>query len=208
MTLRIFLEKFDRKIVGYKIRLNEFFCTKITYVLCYIKGVEIGKGCRFNGVPILRKHENSKIKIGSYCHFRSDKISNLIGVNRKCIIATLRENAEIIIGDKCRFSGTVIGAAKSIIIEKFLLAGANTTITDTDWHNIEPKFRHGGKTSPAVSVIIEKNVWLGLNATVLKGVRIGENSLIGIGSIVTKEIPSNIIATGNPAIVKRKIDVE
>ena len=198
MTLRNFLEKLDRKVVGYRIRLYEFFCTKMTYALCYIKGIEIGNKCVFNGIPMLRKHENSKIKIGNYCRFRSDKISNLVGVNRKCTVATLRENAEIVIGDNCGFSGTVIGAAHRIIIENLLLAGANTTITDTNWHHIEPEFRHGGKTSPAKPVFIGKNVWLGLNSIVLQGVTIGDDSLIGANSVVTKNIPPKVIAAGNP----------
>jgi maltose O-acetyltransferase len=48
-------------------------------------------------------------------------------------------------------------------------------------------------------------VWLGVNVTVMKGVTIGANSLIGAGSIVTKDIPANVIAAGNPCVVIRNI---
>ena len=83
-------------------------------------------------------------------------------------------------------------------------SGGNTLITDFDWHDVDPLKRHmsEGGSSP---VIIEENVWLGTNAIVLKGVRIGKNSVIGAGSVVSSDIPSNVIAAGNPCVVKKKL---
>ena len=52
---------------------------------------------------------------------------------------------------------------------------------------------------------IKKNVWIGSGATILPGVTVGENSIIGAMSVVTKDIPDNVIAFGNPARVVRKI---
>ncbi|MBN2789758.1 MAG: acyltransferase [Candidatus Delongbacteria bacterium] len=141
------------------------------------------------------------MEIGNNCSFRSDQASNLVGINRKCIINTIYRNSEIIIGDNCGFSGTVISAAKSIRIGKDVLCGANTTITDFDWHGVEPEER---RTSPEPKeVVIEDNVWLGLNSIVLKGVTIGKNSVIGANSVVTKDIPANVVAGGNPCKVIR-----
>ena len=60
-----------------------------------------------------------------------------------------------------------------------------------------------GKCKP---IIIEDNVWLGINSSVLKGVTIGKNSVIGAGSVVTKNIPANVIAAGNPCRVIKKIE--
>ena len=57
-------------------------------------------------------------------------------------------------------------------------------------------------------ITIEENVWLGANVTVLPGVTIGKNSVIGAGSIVTKDIPENVIAVGNPCKVLREITKE
>lgn len=54
-------------------------------------------------------------------------------------------------------------------------------------------------------IIIENNVFIGDNVTILKGVTIGENSVIGSGSIVTKSIPANVIAVGNPAKIVKEI---
>ena len=54
-------------------------------------------------------------------------------------------------------------------------------------------------------ISIGENVWLGANVTVLPGVSIGKNSVIGAGSVVTKDIPENVIAVGNPCRVLREI---
>ena len=57
----------------------------------------------------------------------------------------------------------------------------------------------------AKSVVIERNVWITTNVTILGGVRIGENSIIGAGSVVTKDIPPNVFAAGNPCVPIKKI---
>ena len=84
-------------------------------------------------------------------------------------------------------------------IGNHVLIGANCQIGDRDGHsNIY-------KSSPK-PIIIENDVWLGMNVTVLKGVTIGEHSIIGANSVVTKDIPANSIAAGNPCKVIRKIE--
>lgn len=194
------------KIRKYRLVFFSFISTKISYFLFILKKVKIGKNCSFHGVPILNRTYNSKILIGANCSFRSDKDSNLIGLNRKCIISTLREKATIKIGDNSGFSGTVIGAANSIIIGSNVLSGANVLITDFDWHPIDPKKRHtsqGVKNSP---VVIGDNVWLGVNSVILKGVKIGDNSVIGANSLVVTDIPKNVIAAGNPCKVLKKLE--
>jgi acetyltransferase-like isoleucine patch superfamily enzyme len=119
------------------------------------------------------------------------------------MISTLAPNAEVRLGDRVRMSGTVIGAARSVTIGNAVLCGANVTITDTDWHGIPVEKRgEAGKTAP---VLIEDNVWLGLNVVVLKGVTIGRGSVIGAGSVVTKSIPQGVVAAGQPARVVRTL---
>jgi acetyltransferase-like isoleucine patch superfamily enzyme len=162
-------------------------------------GVSLGKGCFFYGLPCLRRLPGSTISIGQNCEFLSTRTSNLIGINRPCLISTLAEGARVEIGSHCGFSGTVIGCARSIIIGDNVRCGANTLITDTDWHFDDP--RAGGN----MPVIIEKGVWLSVNVTVLKGVTIGENTLVGAGSIVTRSLPANVVAAGSPATVIRQI---
>nr|WP_321400046.1 acyltransferase [uncultured Desulfobacter sp.] len=177
------------------INVKQFFSSVIAKIRLKWWRIDIGENCKFFGFPLFKRFPYSAIQIGSNCTFRSSQWSNYIGINHKCIIATLNENAQIKIGNYCGFSGTVVGANKKIIIGDYVRCGANTTITDTDWHSNDPR------TDEDAPVIIEDNVWLGLNVTVLKGVTIGRNTLVATGSIVTNDLPANAIAGGIPAKV-------
>ena len=86
------------------------------------------------------------------------------------------------------------------------LIGPNVTLV-TASHPASPILRKDGYQYNK-SVKIGKRVWLGANVTVLPGVTIGDNSIIGAGSVVTKDIPSDVIAFGVPAKVYRKITIE
>ena len=163
-----------------------------------LKGIKWGNDCDFFGVPHFYRERFSSIVIGNNCRFRSDQTSNLIGVNHKCILSTHFPEARIVIGDNCGFSGSTIGAASEIIIGNNVLVGANVIITDFDWHSDR------SNTSPQ-PVVIKDNVWIGVNSTILKGVNIGENSVIGANSLVVKDIPANVIAGGNPCKVLKTL---
>jgi acetyltransferase-like isoleucine patch superfamily enzyme len=118
------------------------------------------------------------------------------------MISTMTAEAQVQIGSDCGFSGTVIAAFKSIVFGRNVIFGANTLITDSDWH---PEDRRSGVPAP---VLIGSNVWLGVNVIVLKGVTIGENSIIGAASVVTRDIPVNVIAAGTPCKVIRPLGGE
>ncbi len=162
-------------------------------------GVSLGPGCEFRGLPRFRRHPCSEIRIGAKCRFNSSPISNLMGVNRPCLVSTLTEGAQIHIGPNCGFSGTVIGCASKIVLGENVRCGANTLITDSDWHTDDPR------TGPDAPVAIGKGVWLGANVSVLKGISIGENTLVAAGSVVTRSLPANVVAGGVPAKVLREI---
>ena len=130
----------------------------------------------------------------------SSPTANLIGVNRPCMISTMSAKAEIKVGNDCGFSGTVVAAFESIVLGNHVICGANTLITDSNWHPEDPR---SGVPAP---IRIGNNVWLGVNTTVLKGVVIGENSVIGAGSIVTTDIPANVVAAGNPCRVIKQLE--
>ncbi|WP_152286599.1 sugar O-acetyltransferase [Flavicella marina] len=84
-----------------------------------------------------------------------------------------------------------------------VLMGPNVSIS-TAGHPIHFEKRNE-EWEYAFPITIENNVWLGSNVVINPGVTIGENSVIGSGSVVTKNIPSNVIAVGNPCKVKREI---
>lgn len=165
-----------------------------------IWNVKLKKRCKFYGKTIFRTLPNTDILIESDCTFNSSHRSNLIGIYSPCMISTIKHGAKIEIGNHCGFSGTVIGCAKHIKLGNNVRCGANTMITDSDWHFDDSRI---GEDKP---VIIDDNVWLGYGVKVLKGVHIGENSLIGAGSIVTKDIPANVIAAGNPCRILKQLN--
>ena len=183
-----------------RLQILHYFSTLQMKIILLLKGVDYGEGIGFWSTTYILRFPKSTISIGSFVRFRSDKNSNLIGINRKCILATHDNQAEIKIGNNCGFSGTVIGAKKRIVLGNDVICGANTLITDFDWHGIQPDQR---KTSSGESmeVIIGDNVFIGYGTIVLKGVRIGNNSVIGANSVVTRNIPENVIAGGNPCRV-------
>lgn len=173
--------------------------TLYTASVARMRGIRIGSGTTFYGLAKFKKARTASITIGNRNCFRSSATSNLIGINRPCIISALEPESAVRIGDDCGFSGTVIGCFASITIGHRVKCGANTLITDGDWHAEDPR---SSKPRP---IVIGDDVWLGVNVTVMKGVTIGANSLIGAGSIVTKDIPANVIAAGNPCVVIRNI---
>lgn len=91
-----------------------------------------------------------------------------------------------------------------IYIGDHVMIGPNVVIS-TAGHPIAPELRiQGGQYNK--SIHIENNVWIGSGVQIVPGVRIGENSVIGAGSIVTKDIPSNVVAFGNPCRIHRIIN--
>lgn len=179
--------------------IHRSFSTFVMSTSAKLTGIRLGSKCKFVGNTRFYRRADSSISIGNNCEFRSTQDSNLIGINHKCIIATHQTGAKIVIGENCGFSGTVIGAFTEINIGDNVRCGANTLITDGDWHSNDPRV---GSSSP---VKIGDNVWLGLNVVVLKGVSIGKNSLIGANSTVVKDIPPDVIAGGNPCKVLKSL---
>jgi maltose O-acetyltransferase len=113
--------------------------------------------------------------------------------------------AVITVGAHTQVSNNVtIVAMGKIDIGEHCLIGDMTSVIDCDFHEIEPSKRGEG-VGPIEPVSIGDNVWIGSRVLILRGVSIGNNSVIGAGSIVTKSIPPNSLAAGIPARVLRKI---
>lgn len=91
-----------------------------------------------------------------------------------------------------------------IYVGDYTMIGPNVTIA-TAGHPILPELREKNYQYN-IPVHIGKNCWLGAGVVVLPGVTIGDNTVIGAGSIVTKDIPSNVVAVGNPCRVLREIN--
>ena len=190
--------------------------TLLTYLKAFYWSVRLEKGGTFVGLPKFRRVPGSYITIGRNVRILSSFSSNFHGLNRRSMITTLSKKAKINIGNNVGMSGVIIVSAESITIGDRVLIGASTTISDTDSHALNYQYRHPKHfgfsdknfIEPVITkeVIIEEDVFIGMNSLILKGAHIGSGSVIGAGSIVTGYIPSNVIAAGQPAKVIKKIN--
>jgi acetyltransferase-like isoleucine patch superfamily enzyme len=156
--------------------LKRFF-----YQLRY-PNVTLGKGVRIKGSFIVKGRV--RVEIGDYA--RLGKKVSITG------------SGHVSIDKNVSVNGTWIGCETSITISEDCLI-SDCFIQDTDFHNLDPQLRHcppGPKVSAPIT--LERNVWVGARATVMKGVSIGENSVIGLGSVVRKSVPANVVVIGNP----------
>jgi len=201
----------------YTYRVFRFFYVKVacvvsslfTRLLFYIHGVEMENNFQTNGILRLYMHNTARFKIGNNLKLNNTIRSNPIGRSEKCIFV-IREHANIIIGNNVGMSGVVLVAHKEIIIKDNVKIGGNVCIYDTDFHALNSIDReiptNDKKNTKQSTVIIEENVFIGAHSTILKGVKIGKNSIIGACSVVTKDVPENEIWAGNPAKLIKKID--
>lgn len=171
-----------------------------------LSGVQIGAGWRCYGLPIVQKHRESVMVLGARANLRSHPRSNPLGPAHPCILSTRRAGAALRIGDDYGMTGGAIVCEEAITIGNRVTVGANSIIADTDFHPLDPEERFraplNGATAP---IVIEDDVFIGMRALVLKGVRLGRGCVIGAGSVVTSDIPPYAIAAGNPARVLRRL---
>jgi len=121
--------------------------------------------------------------------------------NGAILLQARDEGSRIIIGEKTAFSNNVsLIARKHIKVGSFCLIGDGVQIVDADFHGIKPSERRRSSGS-VESVHIGDNVWLGSRVTILKGVTVGDGSIIAAGAVVVSDIPSSVIAAGVPAKV-------
>ena len=196
------IEIFRLKIIG-KI-------STLWFILCFrIVGGKLGKNLSIYGHVILRSL-GGNISIGDNVIIVSSSWrSTSSALNHPARLCSLSLDAEIIIGNGCSLSGTSITCRSSKIrLGKGVMIAPNVTIVDSNFHQPWPpeeRTQFDGKQDDA-PINICSNVWIGMNSMILKGVTIGENSVVAAGSIVINSIPSNCLAAGNPAKVIKKYD--
>lgn len=117
---------------------------------------------------------------------------------------TVARGKTVTIGNNCYFNANLILVDDyKITIGNGVLVAPNVTIATTG-HPVHPALRPNGEMY-SFPVVIEDNVWIGCNVAIMPGVTIGENSVVGAGSVVTKDVPPNVVAVGNPCRVLRPI---
>lgn len=160
----------------------------IYFYAVFLNEISLGEKFKFYGFPRIFRHKNSQIIIGDRFENRNWWDSNPIGINHPTIITTWKEGTRIKIGNDVGISGGSIVAAKSIEIGDGTIIGANCTIIDTDFHPIKSKNRrHDKEKIKSSSIKIGRNVFLGANSIVLKGVEIPDNIVIPAGAVVRSD---------------------
>jgi maltose O-acetyltransferase len=165
------------------------------------QALAIGFGTLFN-VPV-RGGGQGKLSIGGYNLF-GYLDAPMLGRGEILLQARTPE-AEIVIGNRNAFSNNIsIVANGRIQIGDDCQVGDLVGIFDCDFHVLDPHRRTLG-CGDILPVTLGNNVWLGSRSMVLKGVDIGDNSVVGAMSLVTKSIPPNSLAAGVPARVIRSL---
>jgi acetyltransferase-like isoleucine patch superfamily enzyme len=205
MTLFSFVFKATRKLF---ILVRKSFEKIYTYIILKGNGVKFNRSLICNGVPEISVHNSATFFIGNKCTINTGLKFNPIGRYTPSFFM-VRENAVLKIGNHVGISSTAIICHKEIIIDDNVKIGGGVCIYDTDFHSIDPLLRQDAikdkEFKISMPVRIKKNVFIGAHATILKGVTIGENSIVGACSVVTKDIPTNEIWAGNPARFLKKI---
>jgi acetyltransferase-like isoleucine patch superfamily enzyme len=189
----ILVEKLKQKFLLFKLsRINGF----------YLKGI-----VHFRKMPIIDIHLNARITIGNNTLLNSDLENYHLSLYSRCKLMADKAGASIEIGANTRIHGSCIHAFKSIKIGDNCLIAGNVQIFDCNAHDLSgdvpsERINTHGEAKPTV---IEDNVWLGTNVVVLPGVTVGEGSVITANSVVHKDIPSGVMAGGNPAVVIKNI---
>jgi maltose O-acetyltransferase len=112
------------------------------------------------------------------------------------------ENARVVIGDQSFINyGTSISAHQEVTIGRRCKIGHYVFIMDSNQHDLLDRT----KVPPASPIVIEDEVWIGAHSIILPGVRIGKNSVVAAGSVVTRDVPPDCLVAGNPATFKRKL---
>ncbi|MBN2715975.1 MAG: acyltransferase [Deltaproteobacteria bacterium] len=177
-------------------------------LLFYVYAIRLFRRVRFFGKAIIYRSREASILWGKGISVNSDCYANLFGLFQPAIFVA-RDNGKIEIGNNVGISGTTIYARKGIQIGDNTIIGANCKIVDNDFHAVCPEHRIDRESQKnnieCREVRIGKNCFIGANSIILKGAIIADNSVVGAGSVVTKQFTEpRIMLAGNPArMIKR-----
>ncbi len=159
--------------------------------------VSIGNHCKISGSNIVVEKKGT-IKIGNDCHFENycDVPNNIISMGNSGLIN---------IGNQCYLNGARIVSESSIKIENLCMV-SDALLMDTDAHSIEIDRWNPTAKVKIKPIYICENVWIGSKSAILKGVTVGKNSVIGLGTIVRQEVPESVVVIGNPQQIVKHLD--
>ena len=195
--------------------LRMIYFISITRLKFKLNDVKFGRNMQVYTKFFLNKAPGSKISIGDDFIYTNGDAFNPLCRNIVGCMYTAFPHSQITIGNGTGISSACLWANSSITIGNHVNIGGDCILMDSDAHNLDYRVRKAkgekGKmsedvlTAKTAPIIIEDDVLIGTRCIILKGVTIGARSVIGSGSIVTKSIPSDCIAAGNPCKVIRSI---
>ena len=203
-----FILRYIYKVNSFLLRRLLYYCTFLVNSLnFYLEDISIGKKHEINGRIFIKNL--GKLMIGDNFKANSGNKYNPIGGDIILRLICLK-NAELIIGNNVGISNSTIYCASRIVVEDNVAIGGGCKIWDTDFHSLDPTIRltplDNGINIKNKSVCIKKNAFIGGGVVILKGVTIGENSVIGAYSLVSTDVPANEIWGGNPAKFIKKLN--
>ena len=158
---------------------------------------------------LIKHQQKGCLLVGKNFTCNNSFSSNSVGVFQPCLFNVSTPNSSIVIGNNVGISGSTINASTSVFIGDNTIIGSGCLISDTDSHPVLAALRRlpngGSEYTNKKPIKIGKNVFIGARCVVMKGVTIGDGAVIGAGSIVTKSIPGNCIAAGNPAKIIKEL---
>ncbi len=165
---------------------------------------------RLKGYSVICSLSGGYIQIGEGSSLFSNFTSNMLGLYQRCIIVA-RYGGKIVIGKNCGISGSTVYSWDSITIGDNTRVGANCKIVDNDFHPLELEYRHKGLNEEYTRrkpIIIGNDCFIGMNSIILKGTTLGNNVIVGAGSVVHGTFPDNVIIAGNPAKIVKYLSEE
>lgn len=186
--------------------LKAIWDLSITHIRFLGNGVQY-KSFRTSGIPYVMVARKGKMEIGQNLSMNNGINHNPIGCFQPCTFF-VDNNCKITIGDNVGISQAALIALADITIGNNVKIGGGASLYTSDFHSIDPEIRASTDDfihRQSAPITICNNVFIGARSIILKGVTIGEASIVGAGSVVTKSIPSREIWAGNPAKFIRKI---
>jgi acetyltransferase-like isoleucine patch superfamily enzyme len=174
----------------------------MTRLYLRLKGAEVGKNLRCNGFPYVKIRKGGRLIIGDDVQINSSRWANahIVDGGMNLFVGA---GAQLIIANGAGVSGSRIVAMGRIEIGQGAMIGAGCLICDSDMHEIPLGSPGGVSTKP---IVVGPRVFIGAQSIILKGVEIGQGSVVAAGSLVTKSMLPDSLVGGNPAKVIKTFD--
>jgi serine acetyltransferase len=168
------------------------------------RGVSLGHDVILNGIPGIRRKGSGRLILGDGVTINTARWANWLGSSGSMMLS-VEDGATLELKRGCGVSASQIIANIGIEIGEDALVGAGCLICDSDMHEVP---LGSGKPIAMAPIRIGARAFIGARCIILKGVTIGEGAVVGAGSVVIKDIPPHVIASGNPAVVVKQFLAE